>query len=270
VWAHDGQVFVVSRGGRIFRFDGSTWSTEQITSADLWVHEIWGRSASDVYVLATDRSVPNSPPSRLFHYDGSAWTSVFDSGGGPRQLSGTSDGHLYLALHTGLMHYDGSSWEQIVAEPVHSVWARAADDVFYVAGYASTITVWRFDGTTSHDVRPPAAVSLRGAAGVLLGIGFGSAATGLWQYHGPGDWRKPEGSENIDVHDAAGVDGSNIFAIGRNTALRHYDGSVLRPIWVRGAPVTLEEALSEHAVAVDGPYVYVVAGRSLLRGTRRQ
>jgi hypothetical protein len=262
VWAHDGQVLVVSQGGRAFRFDGSTWSTEQITSADLWVHEIWGRSASDVYVLATDRSVPNVPRSRLYHYDGSAWTSVFDADGLPGRISGTADGHVFLALQAGLMHYDRSSWEQLVDGSIHSVSARAADDVFYVAGYGPTIAVWRFDGTTSHDVGAPGPLRLWSAADVLLGIG-----NGLWQYYGPGDWRQLEGSSGIPISDAAGEDGTDLFAVGDNFKLHHFDGSVVRPVWVRGAPAVISN--DELVVAVDGPDVYILKQRSLLRGTRR-
>jgi hypothetical protein len=262
VWAHDGHVLVVSHGGRIFRFDGSTWSTEQITSADLWVREIWGRSASDVYVLATDRSVPNVPRSRLYHYDGSAWTSVFDADGLPGRISGTADGHVFLALQAGLMHYDGSSWEQIVDGSIHSVSARAADDVFYVAGYGPTIAVWRFDGTTSHDVGAPGPLRLWSAADVLLGIG-----NGLWLYGGPDDWRQLEGSSGIPIGDAAGEDSTDLFAVGDNFELHHFDGSVLRPVWVRGAPSVIGNY--EPVVAVDGPDVYILKGWSLLRGTRR-
>jgi hypothetical protein len=138
--------------------------------------------------------------------------------------------------------------------------------VFYAGSRDSTVSVWRYDGTTSHDLLAPALMRLWAAEDVLLGID--AVSVGLWLYSGPGDWRKLEGSAGIHFYDAAGVDGSDVFAIGSNTALRHYDGSALRPVWVRGPPVA--EAFQEHVVGVDGPYVYVMAGRSLLRGTRRQ
>ena len=70
VWANaSDDVFVVGSNGRIFHYDGGSWSPMRAGSA--WdLRDVWGRARNDVYAVG---------PSGVVRYDGTLWAVINDT-----------------------------------------------------------------------------------------------------------------------------------------------------------------------------------------------
>jgi len=83
VWG-DGptNVWVGTSDGRALHYDGSTWSTMQVTSGSA-VHAIWGAAGGEVYAVGAEGGA-------TYVYDGSSWTK--QGNGASTQTEGRHDG----------------------------------------------------------------------------------------------------------------------------------------------------------------------------------
>ena len=169
-------------------------------------HDVWGTSPSDVFVVgnSTDSSV-----GVIDHYDGSGWSTVWESsalapsldglalsgvwGSSPTDVFVVGEGWGSAGRREVILHYDGNSWSLMDGGTTYglaSVWGSSPSDVFAVGGgwVAPEYTEYRgvilhYDGTSwSH-----------------MATGEVSGLSGVW------------GSSSTDV-----------FAVGRNGARLHH------------------------------------------------
>ena len=123
-------VYAVGRGpnptfdGALLHYDGSSWSkvtgTPSVTTNGFY-SDIWGTSASDIYVLGWDGSI-----AVLFHFDGASWSDMQlpmpPIKSAPGDVWGTSGNDLWVVgafndatnKETGgvVYHFNGSSWTE--------------------------------------------------------------------------------------------------------------------------------------------------------------
>lgn len=113
IWASSPEdVFVVGRN-LLARFDGAAWSyVEPPTCNDLF-SSVWGSGPGDVWALGAPEGTGQS---RLFRWDGSAWTSQVTSARG--KLIGSAADDIFVGTSA---HYDGRIWSPLREDAISGV-----------------------------------------------------------------------------------------------------------------------------------------------------
>ena len=140
VWVSgNGEVFAISQD-YLLHYDGTTWTTRTATDlgatreggSPLVLQDIWGSSATDVFVVGDRFSEPY-----VLHFDGSDWTAQF---------------------------FDRGS-SSVVAPPLVSVWGfsggevfAATDDAFADSGTCNVVLA--YDGSQWHGASAPCVARL--------------------------------------------------------------------------------------------------------------
>lgn len=194
---------------------------------------VWSRGASDVWVVGVNGVV--------LHYDGKAWTpATFATGSsytfyavsstGPNDVvvggSVTSGGNT-----TGVIYaYNGSQWSQVAspARTVRDIWlgspssGRAVGDAGLL--YARNGVAWGGSDLTNSGTVYWSAWGTGGTEYLVGTSGFVATAT-------PGTTMikslTPANSQSLFA--VWGVSANDIWAVGNNGVLVHYDGTMWRP-----------------------------------------
>lgn len=139
---------------------------------------VWGRSASDVYLVGGDLGDGRGPA--VLHWDGAAWTRL-DTGqvGNLWWVFGFADGPVYLGGDGGMiLRYQAGRFTRMPtpgSDTVFGIWGAAPDDVWAVGGAAgggSGAFAWRL-----------VADSWVAAPGFPAELAEGHA---IWKIHGRG------------------------------------------------------------------------------------
>ncbi|HEY3357983.1 MAG TPA: hypothetical protein VGQ83_32340 [Polyangia bacterium] len=182
-------VVVGGDAGMFARLEGKDWVALPAPAAAR-INGLWAASPTSVYATV-DASMDE--PSRLFRWDGSAWTPL----GAPPGLAlltgvwGTSDANVHLVggasngvgLDALVGHYDGAtlSWGRPSGPGLTAIAGASAFDV-YATGSASTSgTILHFDGVawTPMDAGRPRSLNAIAARGPGLAAAFGAQDTAL-------------------------------------------------------------------------------------------
>jgi hypothetical protein len=255
VWAFGSTAFAGSSGGGIYYFDGTSWSTDEYAALQMFA-SLWGRGPADVYGLSYFFWGPTGEfVARLHHYDGTAWSPMRDFPMFGGSVWGAGEADVFVGGGAGLWHFDGSQWEQLSTTAGGSVWARSPSDVYFATGQG----VEHFDGVAIRNVGGPAGAELWGTATAL----FAAKGT-LFEYRAAGDWVQVPQPSQAQIHALTGTGGTDVFGLGQNSEVLHYDGAVMRPVWLMSPPET-----AGRDIVAEGPYVYLVQGNSVVVGVRR-
>jgi hypothetical protein len=99
-------LFAVATDGAVHRWDGSTWSSEQVTNGTS--RAIWGTSNDDIYVVGAGL---------MAHFDGSTWSPVDVDPALLRDFTGISGSgatDVFVVSAEGtVLHYDGLRWSPV-------------------------------------------------------------------------------------------------------------------------------------------------------------
>ncbi len=127
-------------------YDGSGWNI-QFESGDIAV-SIWGAATDDIFIAGYD--------GKIWHYDGSAWTLMADTGY-KRVLqdmwgSGGDDVYIVGANTTAgregaVLHYDGSAWSADSTYFEHDLYGVSGTSSSDVVVVGIDGAIYRFDGT---------------------------------------------------------------------------------------------------------------------------
>jgi hypothetical protein len=185
IWAADrNHVFVVgeqdgsSGPGTILFYDGSSWRV-MVHTIEENINGVFGFSATDVYAVTST--------GRVIHYDGSAWTQVYQRPGGyglnDVWCSGTTN-VVAVGENGGIVRWDGASWsdDSVIGDNFKSVWGAAYNDIFVCGG------------------------------------------TQIWRY--TGSWGLAYSSGGIDLEEIHGSGAGDVWAVGFDNVVIHWDGQV--------------------------------------------
>jgi hypothetical protein len=145
----------VELGTLVFHYDGTRWQRMTVNSEfNPPLADVWGSSPTDVYAVGR---VPGARIGVILHYDGTAWSSVFELDElALNAVWGTAEDNVYAAGFRVdrnlraigvILHFDGTDWSEVEIPPsevINELWASAADDVFAVGNGG---TVLHFDGS---------------------------------------------------------------------------------------------------------------------------
>ncbi len=146
IWGSSGNnVFAVTSGGHVLRYNGSSWSIATSVSDPLWA--VYGVSPTEVYA--------SGEQGRVLRYNGSTWTTMAPATSGI--LAGFWATGLNSIVSVGAeaggsngiaYRYDGSSWlmqSTGTTRVLTSVWGPAGTDL-YATGENGTLL--RFNGSS--------------------------------------------------------------------------------------------------------------------------
>ncbi len=137
----------------IFRYDGSAWQAFAVPPGDMYISDMWGTSATDLYAVGGRFE---SPTQMVMHYDGTAWSVVQEikTEGGAHAVWGSSTADVFVGqTNPPLLRFDGASWSPMITpteSPIFGLWGAAANDVFA----ATDNVVLHYDGTAWTSTTP--------------------------------------------------------------------------------------------------------------------
>jgi hypothetical protein len=251
VWGSSGtDVFAVGGTGTILHYDGSTWSPMTSGTTNN-LSSVWGSSGTDVFAVGNFGTI--------LHYNGSAWSAMIS--GTTNNLSsvwGSSGTDVFAVGNFGtILHYNGSAWSAMISGTMVSltgVWGTASSDVFAVGGFncgypdaCSLIlffngiswanSTWRGCGYPCADYFN----NIWGSSSTdVFAIGYFAVKPSVCRecylfngsliahYDGT-QWQRDEG-EKIQFYGIWGSSGSDVFVVGTNGSIRHYEGSTWSPM----------------------------------------
>ena len=203
----------------ILFFNGSSWSGMDLgTYATL--NAVWGASASDVFAVGQGGAI--------YHYDGASWSSMTSpTGQSLNAVWGASGTDVFAVGDSGtIIRYDGSSWSTMTsptASYLYGVWGESGSNL-YIAGASGQVYHW--DGSNW---------SYQGLPGYHYGVfGFPGAPYFVAGDYGrvfryqSGAWSQIAPTATLTTYSLNGIWGSsenNIYAMGGNGSIFHYDGS---------------------------------------------
>jgi hypothetical protein len=195
-------LFAVS-GASLLHWDGISWAVidfaDAIDPSNLTA--VWGTSAGDLW-LGDDLN------GRVYHWDGTAWSTGITQTVSVADLWGTPGGGAVYAGGTfGLSRWGGTDWTDIgdnAAMEAVGMWGFADDDVWAVSDV----------GTLAH----------------WTGAGVGAGA----------GWKDTLPADNPDFEDGTksiwGAAPDDVWAVGDGGAISHWDGTAWSQVQVGKFP----------------------------------
>ena len=216
-------VWVVGAGGRILRYNGTTWTNQRYDGDSVFAHPlndweslarniylrgVWGSSTNDVFAVGDSGTV--------LHWNGSAWSRM--SSGTTAELHrvwGVSSSNVYATGVGGtLLHYDGSSWSTVsvpTTEPLERIWGSSASDV-YVGG--ANATLLHYNGSAWSTITTPinpvyTIFTVWGTAANNVYIGGSGGQVYRWD---GADWIHEDSGQPAQITGMWGPSGTDVFA----------------------------------------------------------
>ncbi len=256
--------------GKIAHYDGVAW-TIMLEDAGPRLQQIWAAGPDDIYVAGGFNS-----ESVILHFDGAEWSTVFsDMGGELSAIWGRSGNDVYAAgLFGRVLHYDGVAWSELGALPESRVIRNlsGSGDKLWLAADSGILEL---EGDQlSFAVRWPINWSIEALGGCAptdvfaVGIGpvSGTGSQGLIVRREGTDWNPMQIPSTGSLHGVWCSSPGDVFAVGADSTVLHYDGSGWTKLSLPVAPGWL------NGVWASSPSEVFVVGEngSILRGDGNQ
>lgn len=254
-------IYVVGRNGMFLRYNGKSWSKIN-TDNNYTLTGIWGSGPEDIYIAARSKTVDGD--GTILHYNGESVTSTTIPREGFSDVWGTAPDNVYALGSNKIFHFDGTRWEQEdnnTTQQFTEITGADENNIYAIANDLGTILHYNGSKWTLHTLGgkiwgvfalTPEKVFATGAAGALFtydGIKWTTLSSGdsetyhdVWgdgtgnvyiapsnlrndavvlHYDGA-EWTKK--GESGSFNGIRGTSTNNIYAVGANHTVRHYDG----------------------------------------------
>lgn len=208
----------------IFHFDGS-WK-QLVNPPNSTFTSLWAFGPSDVYVVGVVASSPSDGVA--FHWDGRAWTQIVAAPGTwIAAVWGSASNDVWFSGQAGsLWHYNGATATKLQAGPTFNTLSdmrgRAANDI-YAIGLTGFL---HYDGTSWSTITAP--VTVGRIAAVLPNRVVMTTVTGVAWYDTSGTPTWTTTTLSAAPRAAWGNRADNLFAVGYNGQIEHWDGTSWR------------------------------------------
>lgn len=253
VWgSSDTDVFMLGHTGSIFRggyddmnilhYGGTSW-THKTTGILDHLRGIWGSSNQDIFAVGERGAI--------VHYDGTVWIPMEAENNRTTQRNlnavwGRSGSDVYAVGDGGtILHYDSGSWNTMTSPTdahLYGIWGHADGSRVYAVG--STGTILRYDGGSWVSMASGVKAQLSGIWGTPDGThifvtgnpepdGQGNVRSTILKSNGTG-WTRLDtpivAPGRGRLHSVWGFSNSNVFAVGDDGVILHYDGNEWTPM----------------------------------------
>jgi len=219
----------------VYYYDGSSWTLDgNITAApvNLQAQDMWGRSASEVYVIGTTNSGADTG---VYVADGTSpgplsWTPVgaIIPGFVGTGIWGPSSGsEIYICGTSGgsdrIYHFTGGAWTAVCNDGSVSLidlWGTTSSNIWSV-GYSGEAI--HGGGSSWGAATSISSANMRGVWGESSGKFFSVGESGTIVYYNGSSWSAQSSGVSFDLTGVHGIPNSNVFATGKSgTVLRYY------------------------------------------------
>jgi len=226
IWGtSESDIYLVGSDTTIVHYNGDSWTLKVMDPDEFHyaaLDSVWGSSATDVYVGGGFDAPSLQYYWRvLLHYDGETWTALHNTDGYfPTHVWGSAADDIYLVGDGMLWHYDGQNWTDWSDRPSfdfhpYQVWGGSTTDVYFASGD----TIVHYDGlawTSSFLPMTPRALWSSSPQDVT------AVETEIWNFNGE-QWQFVY-DPPIYLMGVWGFSKTNIFAVGAQGMVVHYDG----------------------------------------------
>ena len=242
LWATDSDVFVVCKNGEIFHYNKNEWIVENKPKPPQTLTSIWGSSDSDIFAVGSERINYSTSNGIILHFDGKVWTKMSIPTDEPLfDIWGSSNSNIFSVGSSGtILHYDGKKWSKMDSKVekfryLSGIWGSSGINVFAVGNgiilHFDGEKWSRFDDTYISDWNSVWGTSSKNVFAV--GDSYRTNHNNYYNiiYHFDGyEWTKSYNPHThypanlVDFKGIWGTSANNIFAVGDNSTILHYDG----------------------------------------------
>jgi hypothetical protein len=217
----------------ILHYNGSSWSGQNGNVLGTF-NDIWGISGSIVFAVGDGGVIAKTTNNGTDWTDGTSGT-LHDLHG----VWGNSSSNFYAVGESGtILHFNGSGWSTVTSGTVNrlnAVWGNSANNIFVVGEDG---TILHFDGSSWNVQESGVKANILGVWGTndgahVYAVGNSRWIIDHWEYtllH----WESSAATWNImtsfstttrKLIDIWGTSSSNVYAVGEDGVLLHYNGS---------------------------------------------
>ncbi len=235
VWGgSESDFFAVGKKGTILYYNGTIWQ-KMDSETTKTLYAIWGNSASDVFAAGGGGVV--------LHYDGRKWNPT-DSGTKYvfKSLWGMSGTDLFAGGNLIFSHYNGRTWNELKSDKLFlkSLWASSPEKIFAASrdSKKKTNAVTWYDGKNWNNAGADWDEEINAITGNSPGDIFaagGDEDNGGVIRHYNGEnwevvWSLKTDSQLSRLNGVCGFSPSDIYTVGSNGVILHYDGKEWIPV----------------------------------------
>jgi hypothetical protein len=167
----------------VAHYDGTSWSEVELPSgSNREILDVWGTSASNVYLVGDFQPGDGNDEGIILRFDGSSWTETrYGSDGLHLKAAwGTGPNDVFAVGDEGtILHFTGAGWVPMptpITKAVHEIWGSSASDVVAVAARG---IILHYDGTHWTQMQSPTDRDLFGVWGSGPGNVFATGVLGV-------------------------------------------------------------------------------------------
>jgi len=245
-----GQIYAVGTEGLIAAYDGISWD-QQSVGVEVQLRGVDVNPRGDGYACGDDGA--------LFRKAGNTWTDLGYSNTSPwNDIDGLSADDIYAANGDTLMHWTGTEWSPlaVAGNEIHSLWAVAPDEIWIVSrsadGWDNFINVWTgniFQGRFQSSMDRLNSIWCDHAGDTVM-VAADNGFVFRWGGGGSWDWLNAD-SQGRCFYDVWGSSGHDVFAVGADGLIVHFDGSGWTEM-ASGVADTLRAVSGPVAVGANG------------------
>ena len=167
----------------VAHYDGTAWSQVPLPAGnDREILDVWGTSASNVYLVGDFQPGDGNDEGIILHFDGSNWTETRHGSDGLHLKAawGTGPNDIFAVGDEGtILHFTGTGWVPMptpITKAVHEIWGSSPTDVVAVAARG---IILHYDGTQWAQMLSPTDRDLFGVWGSGPGNVFATGVLGV-------------------------------------------------------------------------------------------